>query len=420
MMTDEDIDRALNAPIDTRGLLEGEVFPDPETLAHPHAFFEEARAVAGNVFLVEKAEILGRRFPFMKARDGKPVYVALGFDVVQSILANQAHYHQNYDHSANVLMGETQLAGLNPPRHRSYRSLVNKAFGVGAMGAIEAEMITPIAQALVERISEAGKADLVPDFACRLPVTLIGHMFDLPLERYADFSRLAGAIMANMTDWKGAVQASSELHALFTVLIAERRQNPGEDLISKLLQAEIEGERLDDEDVITFCRALVPAGIDTTVRALSSLFTGLLGDRRQWELVRDDPSLIPAAVDELLRWNGPAQILPKRTTTDVQLGGVDIPAGSHVWAYIGNANNDPSRWERPYEYDLTRERKNHLAFSFGPHLCLGNQLARRELETALGLFVAAFPDLRLDPDAPAPRISGIMFRSPPQVRVLTR
>ena len=387
----------------------------------PHEFFESLRQHSGDVVEVVDGKVDGNPFPFFGTRDRtRPVYVVLGFKTIQSVLSNQSDFHQNYSEHMGVLMGENVIVGLNPPVHRKYRGLVNQAFGMQSVNALTHQIIEPLIDGILDRIVANQRSDLVQDLACRLPVFLIGHIFDLPPSQYADFAKCAGTLMAAGFNWPAALKASQELESMFQEIIAYRRAHPGEDIISRLINARLDGDQLTDSDIVSFCRALLPAGMETTVRALTSLFAVLMTQPEHWRRLNQDNSLIPAAVEEVIRWNGPAQTLPKTPTRDVVLDGHSVPAGASLWIYIGHANRDPRHWDQPHQYELTRPKAMHLGFSFGQHMCLGNVLARRELELTLREMLHRLPDLRLDPDLPTPRIRGVISRSASSVHVLAR
>lgn len=385
----------------------------------PHEFLESVRRTEGDVIPIRDGRIEGVPFPFFASRDpGRPSYVVVGFDTVRSIVVDHESFAQDYIEHMEVLMGRNVIGALDPPLHRKYRGLVNQAFGAQAIAALSRQAIEPLVEGLLDRIAARDASDLVPDLTDRLPVLLIGHIFDLPPGQYGRFASLGGRLLAAGFDWDDAVQASQELEVLFRTLIEERRRSPGEDIISRLIAARLDGEQLEDDDIVSFCRALLPAGMETTARALSTMMAVLLSDRSHWERLLADRDLVPAAVEELLRWNAPAQAVPKRPKRDLEIGGRKLAAGASLWVLTGHANRDPSHWERPNEYDMTRPKLPHLAFSQGPHLCLGNQLARRELEVTLRRVLDRLPNLRLDERREAPVIHGIFSRSADRVDVV--
>src|SRR5205085_922276 len=219
-------------------------------------------------------------------------------------------------------------------------------------------------------------------------------------------------------DFPGAIAASQELKEYFGPIVDERRHDPREDVISMLAESEIEGERLDDDLIQSFLRLLVPAGAGTTYRLIGTLTFALARHPEQLEAVREDRSLVPAAVEEALRWESPVQFAARQATHDIELAGVEIPAKLPVTVALGSANHDESRWHEPDRFDVHREPQNHLAFADGEHFCLGAHLARIEGAVALNVILDRLADFRLDPDAPEPYEVGFAFRSPTAVPVL--
>ena len=174
---------------------------------------------------------------------------------------------------------------------------------------------------------------------------------------------------------------------------------------------------LDDEEILAFARVMLPAGAGTTYRGLGCLLLGLL-QTGQLERLRRERWRLEDAIEEGLRWEQPLTSLGRIATRDTELAGVAIPAGSEVYACLAAANHDPARWPDPQRFDITREHKVHASFGLGPHLCIGMHLARLELRTALNAILDRLPDLRLDPEAPAPWITGLLFRMPTAVPVV--
>ena len=189
-------------------------------------------------------------------------------------------------------------------------------------------------------------------------------------------------------------------------------------MISVLVHAELDGTRLDDEQICAFLRLLLPAGAETTYRSSSNLLFGLLTHPDQLEAVRKDRSLIPQAIEEGLRWEPPLTSIIRVAAEDTEVCGVRIPAGAAIMVCTGSANHDESRWENPEEFDIFRKRFPPVAFGFGPHVCLGQHLARMETAVALNALLDRLPNLRLDPEAEDPHITGLMFRSPIALPVL--
>jgi cytochrome P450 len=219
-------------------------------------------------------------------------------------------------------------------------------------------------------------------------------------------------------DMDKAMNASKSLYDYLVTFVHERRVTPGNDMISVLAHASHDGQQLTDDEIIAFCRLLLPAGAETTYRSSSNLTFGLLMHPDQLTAVRDDRSLLPQAIEEGLRWEPPLLTIMRTATTDTKVSGVDVPAGSVMVVNMGAANHDERRWDHADEFDIFRTPSAHVAFASGPHMCLGMHLARMETKVVLNHVLDRLPNLRIDPDADAPYITGMTFRSPPRLPVL--
>jgi cytochrome P450 len=212
--------------------------------------------------------------------------------------------------------------------------------------------------------------------------------------------------------------AFDALRTYFTVELEQRRAQPSDDLITELAHAEIDGDRLSDDEIFATLRLLLPAGIETTYRSIGNLLFALLTHPDQLADVKADRSLVPDAVEEALRWEGPIVFTGRQSTRPSTLGGLDVPAGASVTVFLASANRDEARFEDPDRFDVRRQQGAHLAFGSGPHACLGMHLARMEMRLALTALLDRLPDLRLDPVAAAPQLTGLPLRSPTALRVL--
>jgi cytochrome P450 len=183
-------------------------------------------------------------------------------------------------------------------------------------------------------------------------------------------------------------------------------------MISLLAQAEIDGEKLDDDEIFSFLRLLLPAGVETTYRSLGTLLFALLSNPEQLNAIREDRSLLPQAIEEAVRWNPPLLMITRVAAHDTELGGVPIPAGSSVMPMLGSANHQDDRYPDPDEFNIFRHAKGNLGWGHGVHVCLGMHLARLEMRTAINLLLDRLPNLRMDPDGDDPHIRGQVFRSP--------
>lgn len=351
--------------------------------------------------------------------EGMPhAYTAYSYNAVNSVFTDTEHFSSSgYSEVMGAVLGRSILE-MDPPEHRSYRSILQQAFTKVAMQRWERELVAPLINARIDRFEADGRVDLVRELLFPFPVAVIAALLGLPAGDLPAFHRLAVELIGVTVDMARATRASAELRDYFIPILAERRADPQQDMISVLATAEHDGQRLTDEEIYSFLRLLLPAGAETTYRSSSNLLFGLLTHRDQLDALIADRDLFPQAIEEGVRWETPLLIVIRTSTTEVEVEGVTMPAGSTVITNMGAANHDPSRWDDPETFDIFRPRKPHIGFASGPHMCLGMHLARMETQVALGLLFDRLPNLRIDPDAPAPYITGTLFRSPPRLDVV--
>ncbi len=215
-----------------------------------------------------------------------------------------------------------------------------------------------------------------------------------------------------IVNWDRGVAATDALRAYFAERVGERRRQPRDDLISELVETEVDGQHLTDNEIFAFLIMLLPAGIETTYRSLGNLLFALLTHPEQLDEVAQNPALRGAAIEEGLRWETPLVLIPRQCIRDTQLGGFDIPAGQGLNVFLGSANRDERHYIEPDRFNIHRPPTPHVSFGSGPHMCLGIHLARMETRLALDAILQRLHDLRLDPQTPRPRIIGSLFRSP--------
>jgi cytochrome P450 len=358
-------------------------------------------------------------FSGMPHEESKPVFIVYRYEDVAQVLRNNETYS-----SAIILaffgdaLGKHVMLGMDEPAHRRHRALVSAAFTQRALARRESELVAQVGSGLIERFADRGRADLVREFTFPYPTQIIAGLLGLPREDYAQFQRWSISLLSITVNRERAIAASEALRDYFVPILAARRAEPRDDLISSLAHAEIEGEKLADEEIFSFLRLLLPAGVETTYRSTGNLLFGLLSNPDQLDAVRADRSLIPQAIEEAVRWEPPLLTITRVVTRDTRLGGVDIPAGSTVMPMLGSANRDEERWSDPDRFDVFRVARPHIGFGHGTHVCLGMHLARLEMRVALELLFDRLPDLRLDPDGHDPHIRGQVFRSPTSLPVL--
>lgn len=348
------------------------------------------------------------------------LFTAYSFNAVQQVLKDGDSFSSaGYADIMGKVLGHSILE-MDEPEHHLYRGLVQQAFSRKAMETWERELVRNVVDEYIDAFIDrpAKKADLVRELTFPFPVLVIARMLGLPREDLPMFHRRAVEVISAGFEIERAESASQALFEYFCGIIQARRVHPADDVISVLVQAELEGVRLDDEEICSFLRLLLPAGAETTYRSSSNLLVGLLTNPDQLERLRADRALMPQAIEEGLRWEAPLIGILRTAAKDTVVEGVDVPAGSMVAVNIGSANHDEKVWDRPEEFDMFRPPKQHLAFAWGPHMCLGLHLARMETRVVLTQVLDRLPSVRLDPDAEPPAISGAIFRAPAALPVV--
>ncbi|MBV9773821.1 MAG: cytochrome P450 [Gemmatimonadetes bacterium] len=297
----------------------------------------------------------------------------------------------------------------DPPRHTRLRALVTRAFTPRAVAALEPR-IREITGGLLDRVVERGEMELVADFSVPLPLMVIAEMLGAPVEDWPRFRRWSDAVMGLIHTVSGSPEAEravsafaavhAEMEGYLAVLLEERRTAPREDLLSRLVEAEVDGERLDDEDLLGFFQLLLLAGHETTTNLIGNAVLSLVENPDQLARLRDTPGLVPSAVEEVLRHRSPVQAMFRVTRHEVELRGQTIPTGRLVLAMIGSANRDPARFPDPNRFDVARDPNPHVAFGHGIHFCIGAPLARLEARVALPALMETLAELEPAGDAP--------------------
>ncbi len=369
-----------------------------------HALCRESPVHVGPIDLGEGAEIADPTRP-------APVTV-LGFDEVVQVLRDNETYSSNvYGEVVGMVMGRTMLE-MDEPEHRAIRTLVAPSFRSKMLERWEEELVARVVNELIDTFIDEGRTDLVRSVTFNFPVQVIARILGLPREDYPTFQRWALELTSVAANWERGVAASAALRDYFADVMAERRAAPGDDLISDLVRTEVDGEHLSDEEIFSFLRLLLPAGVETTYRASGSLLFALLEDRAQFDALYADRSLFAPAFEEVVRWEPPVTVILRRATRDTELAGVTIKEGADLALLIGAANRDERKYPDPDRYDMFREQRQHVGFGFGVHVCLGMHLARMESRIAVNTLLDRLGPFRLDPDAEPPHIEGMAFRSP--------
>ncbi|MGW1029129.1 cytochrome P450 [Streptomyces sp. NPDC002577] len=309
---------------------------------------------------------------------------------------------------------ETSMLYMDGQRHRNYRTLVQPSFLPRRMRWWVENWITSTVDALLDTIEANGRADLNVEFFAPIPLLTICGSLGVDVRQALDIR----AVIV-----EASADAGRRFMEIVQPLVTARRADPGDDLLSTLVQAEVADEdgtthALSDRDVLSFAYLLLAAGSGTTWKQMGITLLALFQHPHWLAESRRDPAVLRAAVDESLRWMPTDPVFARFAREDGELRGVPVPAGSVVHVCLAEGNRDPGRWERPDEFDPSRPPRANLGFGAGPHICLGMHVARTEIATAIGALLERFPDVRRDPDAEAPRITGMYERGPTAVPVV--
>ena len=351
--------------------------------------------------------------------EGKPFFIVHRHEDIQTMLRD----HETFSSQAVIqifgdVLGHGVMLGMDEPIHGRLRSLVTKAFTQKALARWEDEIVGRVGNELIDQFAADGKTDLVKTFTFPYPARIIAALLGLPEQDFPQFQRWSISMLSYVINPERGLAASKALVDYFTPILEARRAEPREDLISSLAAAEIDGQKLADEDIYSFIRLLLPAGVETTYRSLGTLLFALLTHPDQLDAIRADRSLIPQAIEEGVRWDAPLLNITRVATRDTELAGVPIPQGSSVMPMLGAANRQEDRYAKPDAFDIFRQAKVPISWGYGVHVCLGMHLARLEMRTAINLLLDRLPNLRLDPDGDDPHIRGMVFRSPTSLPVL--
>jgi cytochrome P450 family 142 subfamily A polypeptide 1 len=308
------------------------------------------------------------------------------------------------------------MIDMDDPAHLQRRKLVNKGFTPRRVRDSEAAVRRACTE-ILDAVCERGEADLVGDVAAHLPMIMIGDALGVRPEHRADLLRWSDDMVkgqdvnATAEQLDSAAAAFGEYWAYATDVIADRRANPRDDLMSVLVHAEVDGDRFEDDEIIHESLLILVGGDETTRHVISGGVHQLLLHADQWAAVTDDPAVRPSAVEEMLRWVSPIKNMVRTATRDTQLGDQHIHEGDELMVLYPSANRDEDVFDDPFRFDVARTPNEHVAFGFGPHFCLGASLARLEISVMLDQILDRLPDLQLvDPDEP-PRLRPANFVS---------
>jgi len=361
-----------------------EIFGKPETWQNPYPAYREFRDRAPFVAQWPISLLDGN---VAQAR----AWMLLKYEQVSAALRDPATF-SSVQPNSEVVAPKLVLISDDPPRHTRFRRLVNKAFTARRIAELE-PWIREVAEGLLDNIPAGKSVDAVDKFTMPLPVQVIARMLGIPGEDQAAFRRWSDALVAfNGGDFTAAerVQSGMEMMDYFRKIAAARVGKGGSDLISALVEAEVEGEHLDEWELLGFCILLLVAGNETTTNLMSNMLSIMTERPDVWRRLRDDRALVESAIEETLRYDSPVQLLTRRATRDVEIDGRQIREGEAVAVSYGAANRDPAMFPAPDTFSLERDQSKHLGFGAGIHYCLGAPLARMEAGIMLNAMLDRF------------------------------
>lgn len=371
----------------------------PEFRADPYPLYHQLRAAAP----MYRSEALG-------------CWVASSYEDVLTVLRGK-HFGRSDSYAvesvaplpfANALdrVLNNWLLFKDPPTHTRLRGLVSKAFTPRVIEGMRTD-IQQITDGLIDAKRETGAMDIINDLAYTLPVLVITDMLGVPAEDRELFKYWSNDLVLaldptpmNEQQFARAEAAAAAFTDYFHALVRERRRQPQDDLLSKLIAAEEAGDRLSEDELLGTCVLLLVAGHETTMNLIGNGTLALLRNPDQLEKLKADPSLIAGAVEEMLRYDSPVQMTGRGVMQSIELGGVPLQPGEEIIVLLGAANRDPHAFAEPDRLDITRRDVRHVSFAHGIHYCLGAPLARVEAQTAINMILQCLPDLALATDEP--------------------
>jgi cytochrome P450 len=399
------IDNQIMHPMDEVG--------DLDASAHP--VLDLLRVADGRKIVEGKGtKFDGFQLPnFFGQHDDIPSFAILSFEGCQRALSDATHFSSDYFATSFTDVVGRGLFCMDPPEHTAYRALVQKSFVPRIVARWDDEIIRPSIGRSFDAVVARGRCDIASDVALVFPYEIIALILGFPVSDLAFVTDRITKMTRSTYNQEAAALASIEMHAYVGDYIADRRASQvADDFVAALMNAEVDGVRLTDTQILAFIFHVFPAGMETTFRGASSLSWLLLKNPGELEKLGSDRSLIPAAINEMLRYEGPASMFPRKLAVGTIVEGVHMPAGSMAYIMMAAGNRDEARWERPHEFDITRPAKSNLGFGYGPHACIGMHLAKKELEFFTNMMLDRMPNVRKDSAfAEMPPILGWTLRS---------
>ena len=347
-------------------------------------------------------------------------WMVFDYETVKWIMTDHASF------SSRIPAPNFSFIFTDPPEHTRLRNLISRAFTPRAIDDLE-PAIREISKELFDNASAAGHMEFVADFSAPLAMRVIAGMLGIAPEDWPRYKQWNDRILGLTLTRSGGERAqqamrdfnsvTSEMSAYLAENVAVRRKSPKNDLLTRLLEAEVEGDRLTHEEILAFFRLLMFAGQETTTNLLNNAVLSFLDHPDQLSRLRHAPQLLPSAIEEVLRYRSPFQWMMRTPLRDVEVHGRAIPKGSFLLPVVGAANRDPKRFPNPHQFDIARDPNPHLAFGHGIHFCLGAALARLEARIALSDLLARFESFEYAGDQPWQPREGLIAYGPASLPV---
>jgi cytochrome P450 len=353
---------------------------------------------------------------------GTNLWFLFRYDDVRSVISDPNTFSSDIKYFAKELLASNpdqllslqSIIGIDPPMHHKMRSLIARAFTPRVIEQYE-DKIRSIVNGLLDAVIETGHIDVIHDLGEPLPTKVIADMLGIEPEFQDEFRRASEILLqADISSGKpdpAAGPAEKILTDYMYDLIARRRAQPEDDLTSALIAAEIDGERLSEREIVSFCELLLIAGNGTTTHLIGNMMLALMENPDELARLRQDPTLMMSAIEEALRYYSPSQTVLRSTTREVTLSGQTIPAGARIMPILTSANRDETKFADADRFDITRQLNQHIAFGNGIHYCLGGPLARLEARIAFEAMLERLPNLELDADAALAVNPGVLINS---------
>jgi cytochrome P450 len=362
----------------------------------------------------------------------RPTFTLFKYDDVMAVMRDAKSFTSGFiAEGLGAFFDGLILTAMDGDAHKNIRNLLQPVFMPETVNRWkETKIDRVIREEYLQPMVAAKSADLM-EFALYFPIRVIYALIGFPEDKPEEIEQYAAWALAILAGPQvdpekaaaargAAMHAAKALYDVVKVVVAERRAEGGEgdDLISRLIRAEYQGRSLDDHEIATFVRSLLPAASETTTRTFGTLITLLLEHPETLERVRNDRSLVNKAIDEAVRYEPVATFKVRQTAEDTVIRGVAIPKGAMVQCIVSSANRDEDAFENADRFDIDRKTRPSFGFGFGPHMCIGQFVAKTEINCALNAILDLMPNIRLDPSKPAPQIVGAQLRGPHEVHVI--